>query len=687
MTPLRLAGLVLGSVCLFGTACAPDGQQGVREIRERNAIRFLHWRFEDFDALPRGGLPPESYRRLAEDFASDLGVVAQWHAVDRFDELIPLLLDGEGDVIVANLMVSDGRAAHVAFSLPLVRVAQWVLARKGEVQATRVADLEGLSFGAIANSTARETIRSISGIGDVRLVDLPAGTRVDALVAQLAAGAFDVTVLDEASARAQIDVNDGIVRVLTLPEKRDIAWAVRPDSGDLLAALNDYITEHQLSGERRRIDPQDLAGIRQRGRLRMLTVTGPVSYYLWRGELMGFDYELLKRFARANDVELEVVLARSADELIPSLLAGRGDVVAASATIAPAREQQGVRFTRPYLEVDEVLVAGSESPIVRTIDDLDGRTVTVNPMSVYRATLDRIASERGIAIDVRDSPLQTEELIEAVAAGDVAFTVADSHLVAIEAQHRPLRVGPALTEDVGVGWVVNAQHTELLAALNAFIRKEYRRDVHGALYSKYFRNERRMRTLREDRVGGDQLSPFDAIVKPIAAQHGFDWRLIVAQMYEESEFNPAVRSPSGAQGLMQIVPGTAVELGIEPASLVDPAIGIETGVRYLAWTRSRFPDTLPIADRLWFTLAAYNAGPGHVHDARILARRQGWNGDRWSGSVDRAMLLLSKREFATKARHGYVRGGQVVNYVEAIRRRYQAYIDHISVQREAAISR
>lgn len=687
MTPLPLAGLVLIGVCLFGTACAPESEQGLRDIRERNAIRFLHWRFEDFDSLPRSGLPSESYRRLAEDFASDLGVEAQWQAVDRFDELIPRLLDGDADVIVANLMVSEGRAAHVSFSLPLVRVAQWVLARKGEVNVKRVADLEGLSFGAIANSTARETIRSISGIGEIRLVDLPAGTRVDALVSQLAAGAFDVTVLDEVSARAQIDAHDGIVRVLTLPEKREIAWAVRSDSGDLLAALNDYITEHQLSGERRRLDPQDLAGIRQRGRMRMLTVNGPVSYYLWRGELMGFDYELLKRFAHANEIELEVVLARSADELIPWLLAGRGDVVAASATIAPARELQGIRFTRPYLEVDEVLVAGVASPIVRSVDDLDGRTVTVNPVSVYRTTMERIAKEHGIAIDVRDSVLQTEELIEAVAEGDIEFTVADSHLVAIEAQHRPLRVGPALAEDVGVGWAVKAQHTELLAALNAFIRREYRRDVYGALHSKYFRNEGRMRTLREDRVGGDQLSPFDAIIKPIAARHGFDWRLIVAQMYEESEFDPAVRSPSGAQGLMQIVPGTAVELGVEPASLVDPAIGIEAGIRYLAWTRSRFPDTLPIADRLWFTLAAYNAGPGHVHDARILARRQGWNGDQWFGSVDRAMLLLSKREFASKARHGYVRGGQVVNYVEAIRRRYQAYIDHMSVQREASISR
>ncbi|NJN51307.1 MAG: transporter substrate-binding domain-containing protein [Gammaproteobacteria bacterium] len=671
--------------CLFALGCVPDGPD-ITGIRERESIRFLQLRFEDFDALPRDGLTADSYRRVAEGFAAELGVAPRWETVERIDQLIPTLLAGDADVIVANLLVSDARAAHVAFTLPVTQVAEWVLARRGELRATRVADVAGLRFGAIANTVSRETVLKLDA-GSV--IDLPTGTRPEVLLAQLAAGAFDATVLDDVTARPLLDSYagpTGIERVLTLPRKRNVAWAVRNDSPGLLDALNTYITKHHLTGERQRHDAQDLAGIRSRGRLRMLTIDGPTTYYLWRGELMGFDYELLKRFARANQLELEVVLARSADQLIPWLLTGRGDVVAASATITPLREQQGVRFTRPYLKVDEVLVSNRKDAAVVALSELAGRTVTVNPISVHLATLEALAKDQGIAIEIARSGSQSDDLIEAVAAGEIELTVADSHLATLESQFRPeLRLGPTLEEGAGVGWMVRAEHSELLAALNDFIRREYRGDAYGALYSKYFRNERRMRVWREDRVDGDQLSPYDSIVKPIAARHQFDWRLIVAQMYEESEFDPAVRSPAGAQGLMQIVPRTAQELGLAPSALLEPAAGIEAGVRYLAWVRDRFPESLPVADRMWFALAGYNAGAGHVHDAD-LSRRQGWDADRWFGSVERAMLLLGKREYARKARHGYVRGSEPVSYVAAIRRRYQAYIDHMGARRAAPTS-
>ncbi len=672
--------------CCLTSACAPD-EPDLRGIHDREAIRLLHWRFENFDSLPRKGLGPESYRRVAEGFASELGVAPQWRMVDRFDELIPRLLDGEGDVVVANLMVSEARAAHVAFTVPLFQVSEWVLARKGAVRISNPADFSGLTFGSVLRSAARETTRSLAGVDESRMLDLPAGTRPEGLMAQLAGGAFDAIVLDDGTAAALLETYDGIERVYTLPQKRNVAWAVRPDSPGLLATLNDYITQHHLAGERRQVDPQDWAGIRERGRLRMLTVDGPVSYYLWRGELMGFDYELMKRFARAHKLQLEVVLARSADDLVPWLLAGRGDVVAASVTITPERERQGIRFSRPYLEVDEVLLSRRSAPEIADVSQLAGRTVTVNPLSVYGETLAAIAREHAIEIDIETSDAPTEELIERLIEGQVELTVADSHVAAVEAQYRSdLRVGPTLKQGAGVGWAVKAEHTELLDALNDFIRREYRRDAYGALHAKYFRNERRMSEWREHRLDDGRLSPYDDIVRPIAARHKFDWRLIVAQIYEESEFDPMVRSRSGARGLMQIVPTTAVELGVDPADLVDPTIAVDAGVRYMAWVRSRFPDTLPLADRQWFTLAAYNAGPGHVQDARILARRQGWDGNQWFGSVERAMLLLSKREYARKARHGYVRGIEPVNYVASIRRRYQAYIDH-NVARDGAISR
>ena len=144
-------------------------------------------------------------------------------------------------------------------------------------------------------------------------------------------------------------------------------------------------------------------------------------------------------------------------------------------------------------------------------------------------------------------------------------------------------------------------------------------------------------------------------------------------MYQESRFNPKAKSWVGAQGLMQVMPRTAKELGI--TNLTDPESGIKAGIKYLQWVRNRFEPELDVKDRMWFTLAAYNAGQGHVKDARRLAKQQGLNPNRWFDNVEKAILLLSKRKYASKARHGYVRGTEPVNYVREIRQRYQAYLE------------
>ena len=151
--------------------------------------------------------------------------------------------------------------------------------------------------------------------------------------------------------------------------------------------------------------------------------------------------------------------------------------------------------------------------------------------------------------------------------------------------------------------------------------------------------------------------------------------MVISQMYQESRFNPNARSFVGAVGLFQLLPRTGKQLGFEKADLMVPEKSVSAGIQYLDWTRDRFSETLPVEERLWFSLAAYNAGFGHVRDARRLAKLKGWDPDRWFDNVERAMLLLSKREYFSKARFCYCRGKEPVQYVREIRDRYQAYVD------------
>jgi membrane-bound lytic murein transglycosylase F len=264
-----------------------------------------------------------------------------------------------------------------------------------------------------------------------------------------------------------------------------------------------------------------------------------------------------------------------------------------------------------------------------------------------------------------------------VADGAFDLTVADSNMLDLELTWRnDVKGAFALTEEKPQAWAVRGTNTELLAAVDQFIEREYRGLFYNVIYDRYFQDERRILRHQAERVSqGGELSPYDAIVRRYAEEYGFDWRLIVALMYQESRFDPEARSFAGARGLMQVLPRTAEQLGFEDDLVGDPEIGIHAGIRYLAWVRDRFDDELPVRDRMWFTLAAYNAGFGHVNDARRIAVEEGLNPDRWFGNVERAMLLLSRPQYARRTRFGYCRCTEPVNYVREILNRYNAYLE------------
>jgi membrane-bound lytic murein transglycosylase F len=229
------------------------------------------------------------------------------------------------------------------------------------------------------------------------------------------------------------------------------------------------------------------------------------------------------------------------------------------------------------------------------------------------------------------------------------------------------------------------RNPELKQALDAFIKQMYKSEFYNLTYIKYFKSRRSVQRLARGRVIDalkGQISPYDKLVRKYADRYGFDWRLVTAQMYQESKFNPEAKSHVGAKGLMQLMPRTARAMGVKNAS--DPANSIRGGIKYLDWLRDRFNSNLPISDRLWFTLAAYNAGSGHVQDARRLAGQLGHDPDRWFGHTEQAMLLLSKKQYAKNARYGYVNGNEPVNYVRDIRQRFEAYLD---LSRDIAVNK
>ena len=668
----------LGLAALLGGCGSPfdplpaDATADLPAIEQRGYIRFGRKTWAGFDSLPHEGLPLQAYYDIAEDFAAARGLEPRWVRLDDFLELLDAAAAGQVDVVVNNMTITESRALRHAFTVPLTFSEEWLVGHRRTKAAER---FDELSLGVPEGTSFSESVAANPELVKLRLERLPSSWQPDEVAEGIVAGRYDLTVMDAGTARPLIAAYPELERLRILPGRRELAWVARQKNPQLLAALNKFLSEQHFGGLRNRRDRQDLPGIKASGTLRMLTITGPHTFFLWRGELLGFEYELLKHFAKEQGVRLEVVLAPDQGSLFDWLEKGRADVLAAAVTVTEERRQAGLQFTRPYLHVDQVLVGSAANPPPSALSGLGDRRIHLNPLTSHWQLVQELLPEAPVTL-VQAS---TEVLLERVRAGDYDLTVADSHLLAIEqAYEQGLMEGSVLVEQSPIAWVVHPEHEELRLALDDFTERYHRSRTYNLLVQKYFGNERRVRRRVRQRIVGEQLSPYDALVKKYSAEFEFDWRMVVAQMYQESGFDPQQRSFAGARGLMQVMPRTAKQVGVRPEDLWQPEDNILAGLRYLQWTRERFENSLPPGERQWFALAAYNAGAGHVRDARRLARERGWNQDLWFGNVEQAMLLLSEPEHANRAQYGFVRGREPVNYVRNIRERYRAYVDHLN---------
>ncbi len=616
---------------------------------------------------------------LVKEFARTHFLVPVFEPVYRWEDFIPNLLAGNGQIIAANLRITDRRKSKIAFTEPIHTMREQLLVRAGD-KIESPSDLEGREIAVREGSSFWNLIQDVRkeypGI-QVRIV--PEYTAQKSLFERVLQGHYDMAVVDLfAFQRNQEDWPD-LKLVPEIFEDDVIAWGTHPDSKKLRENLNRFIRKAELARQPQSIYKVDLPGIKEKKILRVLTRNNAVTYFIWRGRLMGFEYELMRKFAREQNLQLEMIIAPSREHLIPMLLWGGGDLISASLTVTEQRRTYGVEFTDPYNLVSEVVVARTDDTELNHVTQLEGRTIWVRRSSSYWSTLERLRLKGHIRFILKAAPesMETEEIIDKVASGEYDLTVSDSHILDVALTWRDdVRAAFTIKENVKHGWVVRKEDKKLLQALNKFLEREYRKTFYNVTYRKYFKNPRRIQQLvkfRADGGNGGRLSPYDDLVKKYAEKYGFDWPLIVALMYHESRFKKDAVSWAGARGVMQVLPVTAKRFGI--SDLEDPEKGILAGMKMLHWLYDQFELELPVQERTWFTLASYNAGLGHVYDARELAKELNLDPDRWFDNVEVAMLKLSKPEYYSKATYGYVRGIEPVTYVANIRKLYSAYIE------------
>jgi len=420
----------------------------------------------------------------------------------------------------------------------------------------------------------------------------------------------------------------------------------------------------------------DLDGMIERRMIRILTTYSKTNYFVDRGNQLGLVYEAgrlleedLNKKLKNKHVRLQVMFVPVANnELLPALLEGRGDIVAAGKLATEWRREQA-DFTNPTRShVSAIVVTGPGTPPVATVEDLGGREVYLRLSDVSQQSIDRfnamLAKAGKPPVKVRAAPevLADEDILEMVNAGIVPATVANDYIAEFWQQVFPnivLNKGAAVRTDSQIGMMVRKNSPQLLSELNAFLARypEGSRE-RNVLFQKYLKNVKYAKpaTSQTERAKFDQVINF---LRKYSDKYNLDYLLMGAQGYQESTLDQSVKSAVGATGIMQVMPSTGKDMKVGDITQLEP--NIHAGVKYMRFMMDQFyaKEPMDTLNKALFTFASYNAGPGRMRQLRALAAKRGLDPNVWFNNVE---LVVAEKI-----------GRETVQYVSNIYKYYLAY--------------
>lgn len=436
-----------------------------------------------------------------------------------------------------------------------------------------------------------------------------------------------------------------------------------------------------------KVKESNLEQVMQRGTLRVVTDFNSTSYFIYRGQPMGYQYEMLQELADHLGVKLEVLVNNDLDEKFRMLEENEVDLIAVNLTVTKERRTE-MDFTVPHTQTRQVLVqrkpdnwkhlsqSALEDSLLRNQLDLGGKTVYVQRNSAYARRLNSLSDEIGDSIYIKEVDEGVEKLIEKVAKGEIDYTVCDDIMAEVsETYFDNLDIATPVSFPQNLAWAVAKGSDDLRKTIDSWLTDFKKTSKYAVLYRKYFKNKRTAERLDSDFFSNfsGKISPYDALIKEFSDEIGWDWRLVASMIYQESRFNPKAKSWAGAYGLMQLMPGTGQRFGVGPNS---PAkMQIRAGLMYVKWLNDRLSDINDLNERQKFILAGYNVGLGHVNDARALAAKNGKDPNKWDDNVAKYLLLKSEPKYYTDpvVKYGYCRGTETYEYVADIMDRYNHY--------------
>jgi membrane-bound lytic murein transglycosylase F len=456
-------------------------------------------------------------------------------------------------------------------------------------------------------------------------------------------------------------------------------------------AISGCVDSPQTHTSKTRIS--DLDEIRENGKLVVITDFNSTDYFIYRGQPMGYQYELIQELADHLEIKLDVMVSNDLDNSFSLLMEGECNLIAMNLTITGERKKI-IDFTEPHGQTRQVLVQRKPDnwksmgqvelgkQLIRNQLELAGKTIYIQNGSSFYERLRNLSDEIGDTIYIQEVPYNVEQLIILVAQGDIDYTVCDENVALVNQTYYPnIDVATAISFPQYIAWAVQKGAISLKTEIDLWLAEFKKTTKYAVIYNKYFRNQRSQKIVTSDyfaSVSG-KISAYDKAIKKYSSQIGWDWRLLASMIYQESRFDPNAQSWAGAFGLMQLMPNTARRFGVDRNS--PPELHIRAGTEFIKWLNDRFKEKIPDEqERIKFILASYNIGYGHIVDAMNLAEKYGKDPTIWDKNVDEFLMMKSDPKYYLDpvVKYGYCRGIETYNFVSEVLERYTDYKNIIS---------
>ncbi len=417
----------------------------------------------------------------------------------------------------------------------------------------------------------------------------------------------------------------------------------------------------------------DFSQIKEKGELTIITLNSSTSYFIYKEEPMGYDYDLAQDFCDHHGLTLNVKVAENVKRLVEMLNNGEGDLIAYALPI-----QNELKDSVIYCGLDQishqVLVqqANKGDTILKDVTDLIGKDIYIEGNTKYYQRLVNLNSELGGGINihtVNEDTITSEDLIEMVSLRKIKYTACDEYIAKLNrTYYKNIDISLQISFEQRSSWAVRKTSPELAKALNEWFIENDNTPVYKSIIKKYFE-------LSKQPFEGDYEIPknlpkgavsiYDDLFKKHAKGTKYNWSFLAAICYHESRFQNNLTSWAGAAGIMGLMPRTARSLGLTSEDRMNPDLSIGAAVELLDRLDKIFRKIEDIQEREKFILAAYNAGNGHINDAQALARKYGADPYIWEGNVEKYLELKSLPEYYNDplCKSGYFRGGETLKYV------------------------